>query len=83
MRSSPARPIDRLTEGIGTDIDVLIGSNAEEHALFLIPSGVIDFITDDLLDAALTLVGADPAPSAPPTGRPCRTPHPANCSSRY
>jgi para-nitrobenzyl esterase len=55
-----ARPIDRLTEGMGRDVDVLIGSNTEEHALFLIPSGVVDFITDDLLDSALTLVGADP-----------------------
>jgi para-nitrobenzyl esterase len=32
-----ARPIDRLAEGISTDVDVLIGSNAEEHALFLVP----------------------------------------------
>ncbi len=55
-----ARPIDRLAEGMSTNVDVLIGSNAEEYALFLIPSGIIDFIDDERLAAALTLVGADP-----------------------
>jgi len=55
-----ARPIDRLAGGTGTNHDVLIGSNADAHALFLIPSGLIDFINDDRLNAALTLVGADP-----------------------
>ena len=41
-----ARPIDRLAEGMGTTVEVLIGSNAEEHALFLVPSGIIDFINE-------------------------------------
>jgi len=41
-----ARPIDRLAQGAATDIDVLIGSNDDEHALFLVPSGVIDFVAD-------------------------------------
>ena len=56
----PARPIDRLADGVSADVEVLIGSNAEEHALFLVPSGLIDVISDEMLDAALTLVGADP-----------------------
>lgn len=51
------RPIDRLAEGMGMNVDVLIGSNAEEHTLSLVPSGIIDFIDDDRLAAALTLVG--------------------------
>jgi para-nitrobenzyl esterase len=55
-----ARPIDRLVEGISTDVDVLIGSNAEEHALFLVPSGMIDFVGDDQLNTTLALLGADP-----------------------
>ena len=54
-----ARPIDRLAQGAATDIDVLIGSNDDEHALFLVPSGVIDFVTDELLARVLTGVGAD------------------------
>ena len=55
----PARPIARLAQGAATDVDVLIGSNDDEHALFLVPSGVIDFVTDGLLARVLTSVGAD------------------------
>jgi len=54
-----ARPIDRLAQGVGIDIEVLIGSNDDEHALFLVPSGVIDFVTDEVLARVLTGVGAD------------------------
>jgi para-nitrobenzyl esterase len=57
----PARPIDRLADGVATDVDVLIGSNADEHALFLVPSGVVDYVSDDHLALALALVGADAA----------------------
>jgi para-nitrobenzyl esterase len=57
----PARPIDRLADGVATDIDVLIGTNTDEHALFLVPSGVVDIINDDLLAMALASVGADVA----------------------
>ena len=56
----PARPIDRLADGVSADVELLIGSNAEEHSLFLVPSGLIDVISDQMLDAALSLVGADP-----------------------
>ena len=55
-----ARPIDRLADGISTEVEMLIGSNSEEHALFLVPSGIIDFVSDDQLDTTLALVGADP-----------------------
>ena len=54
-----ARPIDRLADGVAAGVDVLIGSNAEEYALFLVPSGMITFVNDGLLAMALTFVGAD------------------------
>jgi para-nitrobenzyl esterase len=57
----PARPIDRLADGVAADVDVLIGSNADEHALFLVPSGVVDYVSDDHLAMALASIGADAA----------------------
>jgi para-nitrobenzyl esterase len=56
----PARPIDRLAEGVAAGVDVLIGSNADEHALFFVPNGIVNFVNNGLLSMALTLVGADP-----------------------
>jgi len=38
----PDKPLDALKNGMGTEIDVLIGTNAEEMNLYLIPTGVRD-----------------------------------------
>ena len=54
-----ARPIDRLVDGAAADVEVLIGSNTDEFALFLVPTGIVDFVDDDLLARGLHLVGAD------------------------
>ena len=48
-----------LGDDIAVDRHVLIGSNTDEWALFLVPSGIVDFIDDARLDRALTLIGAD------------------------
>ncbi|KQR82319.1 carboxylesterase/lipase family protein [Sphingomonas sp. Leaf343] len=40
----PAEPLAALTTGAGAEIDVLIGSNAEEMNLYLVSSGVRDRI---------------------------------------
>ncbi|WP_078323711.1 carboxylesterase/lipase family protein [Mycobacteroides salmoniphilum] len=55
----PGRPIDRLAGGAARDIDVLIGTNAREMALFLVPNGAIERIDDEELGAILTLLGAE------------------------
>jgi para-nitrobenzyl esterase len=55
------RPIDLIAGGAATDVDVLIGNNAEEYAFFLVPSGIIDLVDDNRLDVGLAMVGADPA----------------------
>lgn len=36
----PQKPIDALRDGAGKDVDVLIGSNAEEMNLYFVPTGV-------------------------------------------
>ncbi len=40
----PVQPLEALRNGAGAGIDVLIGSNAEEMNLYLVPSGVRDKI---------------------------------------
>lgn len=40
----PVQPLDALKAGAGKDIDVLIGTNAEEMNLYLVPTGVRDKI---------------------------------------
>jgi carboxylesterase 2/para-nitrobenzyl esterase len=45
----PARPIDRIEAGASSDIDLLVGTNAEEWRLFLVPGGAIDQITGEAL----------------------------------
>lgn len=38
----PQRPLDALKNGAGAEVDVLIGTNAEEMNLYLVPTGVRD-----------------------------------------
>ncbi len=56
----PAIPLERLQQGASSGVDVLTGSNSDEHALFLVPSGATGFIDDGMLSLALGLLGADP-----------------------
>lgn len=45
----PARPIDNVVAGAGADIDLLVGTNAEEQRLFMVPNGTINYINDEIL----------------------------------
>ena len=40
----PVHPLQALTDGAGSDIDLLIGTNAEEMNLYFVPTGVRDKI---------------------------------------
>ncbi|MBP8235530.1 MAG: carboxylesterase/lipase family protein [Rhizorhabdus sp.] len=40
----PLQPLEALRRGAGSDVEVLIGTNAEEMNLYLVPSGVRDKI---------------------------------------
>lgn len=53
----PARPIDRIVAGASAGVDVLIGTNVDEHRLFLGPSGVIERTTEETLAGAMAGYG--------------------------
>jgi para-nitrobenzyl esterase len=56
----PALPITSILAGAGADVDVLAGSNTDEHTLFVVPNGMVDLVTEDLLRLALAGYGVDP-----------------------
>ncbi|MEG3851221.1 carboxylesterase/lipase family protein [Microcoleus sp. herbarium19] len=45
----PAPPLDRIAAGASAGIDVIVGTNTDEHRLFLVPGGAIDQITAESL----------------------------------
>jgi len=53
----PARPIDRIVAGAGADIDLRVGTNTDEHRLFLVPSGAIDQVTPETLAGVVAAYG--------------------------
>ncbi len=52
-----ARPIDRIRAGAAANIDVMIGTNAEEQRLFLVPNGVIGYITEEVVAGTAAAYG--------------------------
>lgn len=50
-------PHDVIAAGDGADVDVLIGTNDDEHALFLYP--VLDVVPEDRVRLVLALFGAE------------------------
>ncbi len=55
--SIPQRPIDGIVAGAGADVDVLIGTNGEEQRLFMVPNGVVNYITNEALAGATAAYG--------------------------
>ena len=45
----PARPIDRLVAGASAGVDLFVGTNVDEHRLFLVPMGIIERATEEAL----------------------------------
>lgn len=45
----PQVPIAGIADGAAAGIDVLVGSNTHENRLFMVPNGVADTITDEVL----------------------------------
>lgn len=52
-----ARPIERIAAGAGAGIDLLVGTNTEEHRLFLVSVGMLDQVTPDALAVAVAAYG--------------------------
>ncbi len=53
----PARPIERVAAGAGGGVDLIVGTNADETRLFLVPGGAIDQVTAEALAAAVMAYG--------------------------
>ncbi len=53
----PARPIDSIVGGAGVGVDVMIGTNAEEDRLFMVPNGTINYINEDILAGTVAAYG--------------------------
>jgi para-nitrobenzyl esterase len=61
----PALPIDAIADGAGAGVPLLTGTTAEEWRLFLVPTGMIDLLTDAHVAGALAGYGAaDPEVAA-------------------
>ncbi|HTX29125.1 MAG TPA: carboxylesterase/lipase family protein [Streptosporangiaceae bacterium] len=57
----PARPIDAIAGGNGRGVDLLVGTNRDEEALFFVPTGAVDAIDDTALQAVAGAHGLDAA----------------------
>ncbi len=53
----PARPIDRIAAGAAADIDLIVGTNVDENRLFLVVSGEMERITDQMVAGVAALYG--------------------------
>ena len=72
----PDLPIRRIAAGSAPDVAVLAGANRDEQRLFMVPNGLIDMVTDELLQMAVAGYGlpADTAIEQYRSGRPGATP---------
>jgi para-nitrobenzyl esterase len=53
----PTPPLDRIIAGAGAGIEVMIGTNTDEHRAMLVPGGAIDQVTAESLDGAVAAYG--------------------------
>jgi para-nitrobenzyl esterase len=57
--SLPEHPLASIAAGSGSTVSLLIGTNADEFRTFLVPSGMVDLVTEEVLTAMAGAVGAD------------------------
>ncbi len=50
-------PIDSIAAGAGANVDILVGNNADEFRLYLVPTGMINAVTEDTLSRAVAAYG--------------------------
>jgi carboxylesterase 2/para-nitrobenzyl esterase len=53
----PADPLDRIAAGAADGVDILVGTNTDEHRLFLASTGAIEHITDEALACTIAAYG--------------------------
>ena len=61
----PALPVRGVQAGAGSEVDLLLGANTDEHTLFLVPNGVVDLVSEPVLDLVLAGYGLGPDALAP------------------
>jgi para-nitrobenzyl esterase len=53
----PSPPLDQIAAGAGAGIEVMVGTNTDEHRAMLVPGGAIDRVTPDFLASAIEAYG--------------------------
>ena len=71
----PVLPIRAVQAGAGSEVDLLIGANTDEHSLFLMPNGFVDIVDETVLGMVLAGYGLTPDALAPPPGAGLRHAH--------
>jgi para-nitrobenzyl esterase len=56
----PLRPFEAVASGTGADVDLMVGTTADEQRLFLVPTELIDQVTEGQLDAVAAGYGLGP-----------------------
>ena len=57
--SLPEHPLASIAAGSGSAVPLLIGTNSDEFRTFLVPSGMADLVTEEVLVTMAGAVGAD------------------------
>ena len=57
----PVHPLTAITAGAGSSVPVLTGTTTDEYRLFLMPTGLAGYVTDESLAGVLALLGIGPA----------------------
>jgi para-nitrobenzyl esterase len=57
--SLPEHPLASIASGSGANVPLLIGTNADEFRTFLVPSGMVNLVTEEVLATMAGAVGAD------------------------
>ena len=52
--------MEAVRSGVGADVELVLGSNTDEHRFFLVPPGLIDQLDDSFVNAALQIYGGHP-----------------------
>jgi para-nitrobenzyl esterase len=55
----PSRPIEAILDGAGAGVTMMTGTNTDEEALFLVPSGIQDHLDDVAVRSMLGRLGAN------------------------
>jgi para-nitrobenzyl esterase len=61
----PGRAIERIAGGASRGLDILVGTTAEEWRFFMVPVGVVDQVTDQLLAVMVAARGLKPETALP------------------